>query len=670
MYTQKEELYNMKFPGFTHYLTGLAVPVSALRSSDSLGCGEFADLPALAKWSKSVGLEVIQLLPINDTGSQSSPYFALSAFALHPVYLRIQDLPELKTDKELSKKIKASISRSRKSLNSSERMDYEGTLNTKQKLARRIFDEHSERIMSSSELAEWIEKNPWVREYAVFRVLKAQNEERGWIEWKSLQHPEPGDIEKRWNQKNLMKEHMYQAWLQMRLEQQMTAAVNRLDEMDVFLKGDLPILMNEDSADVWAHPDIFITRLRAGAPPDMFSADGQNWGFPIYDWDTLAEQDYGWWKDRLQQAEKFYHAYRIDHVLGFFRIWAIPETNRLGTLGYFYPSAFIAQEELRHHGLDNARIRWLAEPHISGDQIREAFGESADNIISSTFTRIFDQDLFTFSSKVQGEKAFDSLEISTEQKQILRDWFKDRALIEVADGVYSPSWTFRDCSRYQMLSDHEKNAMEHLVSSHANRSEALWEETGRRLLSFMSSSVQMLTCAEDLGAIPDCVPSVLGELGILSLRIPRWSRNWDAPGQPYYALEDYPALSVCTPSVHDTSTTREWWEREGEREGFWYSLGFTDPCPEHFDAETAARVYSRLLDANSQLCMFQIQDLFALEPGLRQEDAAQERINIPGTLNDFNWTYRIPVDVASLHEYKLLNQRIRELTGPRAERTV
>ncbi|MFW5801424.1 MAG: 4-alpha-glucanotransferase [Spirochaeta sp.] len=660
----------MKFPGFTHYLTGTAVPVSALRSRESIGCGEFADLLPLAQWCKKVGLEIIQLLPINDTGSQSSPYFALTAFALHPMYLRIQDLPELAHQPELAKKLQTRITKIKKVLNAHERMDYEGTLTAKMELIKTVFAANTEEILNSRELSAWIGKNQWVKEYVVFKVLKAENNERSWVDWESHQNPTLKDIENRWKQKDLLQEHMFHAWLQWHLENQLRRVVAELDEMGVFLKGDLPILMNEDSADVWAHRDIFITRLRAGAPPDMFSADGQNWGFPIYDWDTLAEQDYGWWKDRLRQSDKFYHAYRIDHVLGFFRIWSIPEDNSLGTLGYFYPSAFIAQEELRHHGLDDARIRWLAEPHIHGDQIRETLGDQAENIINKVFMQIFDQDLYTFSNKVHGEKFFDQLDITENMRGILRAWYKDRALIEVEDGIYSPSWTFRECSRYHMLSDHEKGAFEHIVATHANRSEAMWAENGRRLLSFMSRTVPMLTCAEDLGVIPDCVPQVLGELGILGLRIPRWSRNWGLPGQPYIPLEDYPALSVCTPSVHDTSTMREWWEREGEKEGFWHSMGFQEPCPHEFTDEVAQKVYARLLECNSRICMFQIQDLFSVDPALRADDPAQTRVNIPGTLNDFNWTYRIPVDVRKLQEYSTLNERVAALTGPRAERTV
>lgn len=660
----------MIFPGFTHYLTGVAVPVSALRSPDSLGCGEFADILPLAEWCASVGLEVIQLLPINDTGSQSSPYFALTAFALHPMYLRISDLPELAAAPAFAKKIRAKISSAAKELNSHKRMDYEGMLNTKMELLRSVFTENSDSILVSSELKDWIQANDWIKEYAVFKVLKAENQERSWVDWDSLQEPTRKNIEDRWKKKALNREHYFHAWLQMRLEQQLRSVVEKMAAMHIFLKGDLPILMNEDSADVWAHRDIFITRLRAGAPPDMFSSDGQNWGFPIYDWETLEEQNYSWWRERLRQSDKFYHAYRIDHVLGFFRIWSIPAESTLGTMGFYFPSAFIAQEELRRSGLDDARVQWLAEPHIRGEHIRESFGDLAEDIITQMFDQIADQDLYTFAHKVHGDTYFDSLQIPDSHREILRGWYKDRVLIEVEDGVYSPSWTFRECPRYHSLSHHEKDALEHLVDSHANRSEAMWAENGRRLLSFMSRTVPMLTCAEDLGAIPDCVPQVLGELGILSLRIPRWTRDWHAPDQPYIELSNYPALSVCTPSVHDTSTMREWWEREGEQEGFWYSLGFQEPCPEKFTPEVAEKVYSRLMDCNSQICMFQIQDLFAMDPELRCENPSQERINIPGTLNTFNWTYRIPIDVQQLNTHTNLNNKISGLTGPRAERTV
>jgi 4-alpha-glucanotransferase len=186
---------------------------------------------------------------------------------------------------------------------------------------------------SPETLGAWIGANPWVREYAVFRRLKEFNGEKSWKEWKEYRNITPEDIERLWNDPAFRGEHIFWAWLQKNAEQQFSLAADRLKKMGIILEGDLPILINEDSADLWAKGGYFDPSLSAGAPPDMYSPQGQNWGFPIYDWRALTQDGYTWWKQRLRQAEKFYQAYRIDHVLGFFRIWASSRENNSAVLG-------------------------------------------------------------------------------------------------------------------------------------------------------------------------------------------------------------------------------------------------------------------------------------------------------------------------------------------------
>ena len=307
----------------SRYLTGVLVPVAALRSDENLGVGEFADIPALAIWCQSVGVDLIQLLPVNDSGGESSPYSALSAFALHPIYLRITDLPEMELlSSSDQKSIYNTIAAIRDEHSRDPRIRYRKLLAAKLGVVRELFALVVVDEPNRAALNRFTTDNPWIRPYAAFKVQKALNEERSWKEWAKYRDPTADDIETIWADRTLARELLFHVWLQSRLEEQFSAVAGEVADAGLVMKGDLPILMNEESADVWAHRDAFITRLRAGAPPDMFTHRGQNWDFPIYNWDRLAESGYQWWKDRLNQAAKFYAAYRIDHVLGFFRVWA------------------------------------------------------------------------------------------------------------------------------------------------------------------------------------------------------------------------------------------------------------------------------------------------------------------------------------------------------------
>ena len=658
----------MQFPDSSHPLTGISLPLSSIRTKNSIGCGEFSDLPQLAQWCAQCSLDIIQLLPVNDSGDNNSPYSALSAFALNPVYIRIQDIEELQQNKSLLNSISTSLKTHRAELNSGP-VRYQHTLAYKLELLETIFSSCSDAIATSKTLKDWIAANPWIIQYAVYKVLKAENEQKAWFEWHDLQSPSPEDIQKRWQTASLQKQHFFHAWVQMLLEQQFLKAARATAELGILLKGDLPIMMSQDSADVWAHRQQFICRLRAGAPPDMFSSEGQNWGFPIYDWESMEDNSYSWWKKRLQQAEKFYHAYRIDHVLGFFRIWAIPAHNEGGSLGYFFPAAYIAQEELLHAGFPQERIRWLAEPHIPGDAIRTCLQDQTDKHVHHLFKQIGSEDLFVFSHTLPGDRYFNSLDLQNHQIDQLKKWYRDRALIEVEDDVYSPAWNWKDCSRLQQLDEREQKAFAYIVTNHANRSEAIWADHGKKLLKILCDTSNMLPCAEDLGAVPDCVQPVLADLGILGLRIPRWTRQWSLPDQPYIDIEEYSPLTVCAPSVHDTSTIQGWWQEDPTAVAqFWQSLGLAQDCPTAMTAEAAKQLYERILECASRLLIFQIQDVLLLDPELTPKQPEKDRINIPGTISDTNWSYRIPVMLDQLLENTKLSSSISRLAEKRRKR--
>ncbi|GAB1455660.1 hypothetical protein MASR2M48_09670 [Spirochaetota bacterium] len=161
----------------------------------------------------------------------------------------------------------------------------------------------------------------------------------------------------------------------------------------------------------------------------------------------------------------------------------------------------------------------------------------------------------------------------------------------------------------------------------------------------------MMPCAEDLGAVPDCVPRVLAELKIPGLRVPRWMRLWDEPGQVFRPLEDYGVLSACTPSVHDSSTLRAWWEEEEGREEFCKAYCPTLlPAPKFLAAKDVPVVLKALAGAPSLLFVTQVQDIMDACDELRSDDPSIDRINVPGTVAPFNWTWRMPSAVEDLEE--------------------
>lgn len=658
----------MDFPGLQGFMTGVAVPVSALRGDLDVGVGEFADLPRFGRLCRDSGLQVLQILPINDSGFDSSPYSALSAYALHPIYLRISDLPEL-ADSRTADTVAPLLEQMRRNAEARVTVAYHEVLDAKFAILRTIYEAVTRSPSSEREIQEWIGRNDWVKPYAVFRIYKDRNGQSAWWQWNELTDPGPDDIDAVWDNEAHRTDLLFYAWMQMRLEQQLSQAVERLEALGVYLKGDIPILMNDDSADVWLHRESFRRDLRAGAPPDMFSRDGQNWGFPLYDWDVMKRAGYAWWKNRLYQADKYFHLFRIDHVLGFFRIWAVPAANESGMLGYFRPSRYLTVDELLSAGLDEGRIRWLSEPHISGEQVRDIFDGYADPAAAERcFSRIGDEDLYLFSSEIAGERDIHALPVSDEHKGALLELYRDRALLNIGRNRYTATWVFRECSRYQSLTNDEKTAFEALVARADLESQQVWEEHGRELLGFMCSTVRMLACAEDLGVVPDCVPRVLQELGILGLRVPRWTREWNTPGEPFVAPSGFPYLSVCAASVHDTSSLRGWWYEDPDaREGFWAALGLPEPAPAEYTPEVARQVLTALAGTGSALCMFQVQDLMSLCGDMVPDDPEDERINVPGTYNSENWTYRIPRTTGELEEHPGFMDRIRDLVDARRQ---
>ena len=635
------------------FLTGTAIPVGALKTSNSCGVGEFLDLIPFADFCKKAGLKLIQLLPVNDTGTESSPYSALSAFALHPLYISLKSLPEVEGKEE----ILAEITKLQKKYEKLPRFPYRELRRKKLDLLQKIFDSEKDKILSSDELKSWIKDNPWVQVYSIFMQKKEKKHEASWKEWGETQ-PTKKELDEIWSDKKNQDGNLFYAWVQMRLDQQFSKASEYAQSLGIKLKGDIPIMMNEDSCDAWAFPEYFNDEMRAGSPPDGPNPVGQNWGFPIYNWDNLKKDDYSWWKQRLIQASKYYQVYRIDHVLGFFRIWATPQRESTAMLGWTQPFEPITTDELHNLGFSDDRITWLSVPHVPTNQI-EAVNNGdylgTHGILAKIMDRIGNEEMWRFKPEIKGEKDIWASDIPDHVKPRLAELWRNRALVKVSDGLYSPLWTYHGTTPWQTLSDDEKYRLGQLIVTKYSRMEVLWEEQARTLLGDLTSCTDMVACAEDLGSNPESLPRVLNDLSILSLRVVRWSRNWNAGGEPYYQFWEYPYLSVTTSSVHDSSTARLWWLKEGDAWDFYRTFpGDTDVQPGTYNSKTARYLLSKMAESNSAFCIHPLQDFLGLVDEYFDENPDNERVNIPGSVNEFNWTYRLPVSVEKLIKNKEL----------------
>lgn len=709
--------------------TGVVVPLSALRTQTCPAVGEFTALKPFADFCKQSGLSVIQILPVNDTGTQSSPYSGLSAFALHPLYISISALPEfdaaMKSDKtfagayhtfekEFKARAKSSPKNAPDGINSfitGDRFDYDAILSEKIRILHLLYawiekqvfaqekkvpvDSHAKMqvvtAVSGQSFAQqfitqtdkFVRDNKWIIPYAVYKNLKDAAMQASWKEWpenlRTLSHDQ---IMLRWNNRALRSSHNFFVWCQMRAAEQFKDAAEYIRSQNIILKGDLPILMNEDSCDAWAWPEFFNHDLRAGSPPDGENPVGQSWGFPTYNWDRLAADNYSWWKDRISVAANYYSAFRIDHVLGFFRIWAVNQNESTAYLGHTEPCHPFSRKELNELGFDDSRIRWLSQPHIPTNLIEDITWnhDEAHRILSLVADRLGNEELWLFKKDMLADKQIyattfyaDDADKDNRIKAALVNKWRDRALIEIQADSFVRVWNFRDSTSWKSLSWDEQQKLSKIISENDEKENALWKKQATTLLSAITSASDMTACAEDLGAIPAVVPEVLHKLNILSLRVVRWCRIWGNEGQPYIPLTEYPPASVTTTSVHDSPTLRQWWSDEKGSVAAYIRLWdsndenplFDNMAPvkaeESFSPKVASFCLGSAASSASAWYVNPLQDYLYLEQKYYLQNKDAERINTPGSVNNFNWTYRMAMTVEDLVENKSLINSIRNI---------
>ena len=541
---------------------GVCVPVFSLRSEQSCGVGDFGDLYRFIDWAAEVGLKVIQLLPVNDTTDthqwgDSYPYNIMSAFKLHPHYIDLNQLPPLKDKKRMT-----AFRRQQRELNALSYSDYEAVDRVKNEYLKALYEE--QQCAEKFSLSEYIQHH---------------------------------------------------------LHQQLQRAADHARSLGIILMGDLPIGVSRNSSEVKEHPTFFHLDGQTGAPPDTFSQQGQNWGFPTYNWQAEGIEE--WFDERLHNMEQYFDALRIDHVLGFFRIWEIPQEQIYGTLGHFSPALPLTAGEIEYFGL-SFRRDFLTHPFINDRVIDRLFGIHA-NYVRDTFLVQKAYGLYDLKDEVSTQRRVMEYFDGRGDENSL--WIRDGLCRLVANVLFLEDPRQPDMFHpriqawqepvYDTLSSEEKDAYMRIYNHFFyQRHNMFWGKTGYDRLSRLQQSTHMLLCAEDLGMLPDCVQPVLDSLRILTLEIQQMPKH---AGEEFTHLDGNPIRSVATITTHDMAPLRLWWQEQPERAQRFYTtmLQKQGRAPEQLPAHLAEEIIARHLYSPSMLCILSLQDWLAMDHELR-----------------------------------------------------
>ena len=643
---------------------GVAIPVFSLRSENSFGTGEFSDLKKMIDWVEKTGQKIIQVLPVNDTTIShtwvdSYPYNAISIYALHPLYLGLSEFP-LK-----NKELFVSYQQRAQRLNMLPSLNYEEVMKLKNSYFKDLFDETGQEIILTDNFKAFYKTNEdWLFPYACFCLLRDKFGTAAYSEWNEFGHYDKNRLERLIREDALAKQVIETCYfIQYLLHVQFSDVREYAHGKGIVLKGDIPIGISRNSVEAWVDPQLFNMDTQTGAPPDDFSMTGQNWGFPTYNWDEMEKDGYQWWIRRFRKMTDYFDAYRIDHILGFFRIWEIPLHSTQGLLGYFSPARPLTIDEIERAGLVFDEQR-MTVPFIHKDYLDKMFGDFTPKII----------DLYLDST---GNQQF-CLKDFCDTQQKIKHLFVERnddENIFIRDGLYSlcnevlfvrdkkesdcfhPRISAQSSHSFSYLDEVSQVAFSWLYDDfYYCRHNEFWKQQALKKLPALISSTRMLVCGEDLGMIPLCVPEVMNELQILSLEIQRMPKIF---GVVFEDLNKIPYHSVCTTSTHDMSTIRGWWKENRELIQHYYNeiLGIQGLAPDDCIPELCRKIISLHLKSAAMLVIIPLQDWLSVDANLRVENPDEERINIPA-ISQHYWKYRMHLTLEKLLEAKDINDYI------------
>ena len=644
---------------------GVAIPVFSLRSKTGLGIGEFCDIKKLVDWASICNLKMVQVLPVNDTIAtktwvDSYPYAAISVFALHPLYVNIQAIGTPK-----DKKAQALLNQGLIDLNNSETVDFEGVMKIKFELFSILFQEQKISFFKNKAFLAYFEENKiWLKSYSAFCYLRDKTQTVNFENWKENKKYSDTLIDKICDTKfeDFDKVALYY-FIQFHAHTQLLEATNYARTKGVILKGDLPIGIYRYSCDAWVAPHLYNMEGQAGAPPDDYAEAGQNWGFPTYNWEVMANDNFDWWKNRMISLSTYYDALRIDHILGFFRIWEIPTQQIEGTLGLFNPRLPFQKWELENFGLHCDLSRFTA-PYITENRLQILFGDQAE---------------FVKNEFLESENGILKLKTNVDTQVKIRDLFQktnfkkyknlEKSLIklvgeillitEIIDGqtVYNPRITLFTTSSYKELDYHNQQIIKQLYDNYFfQRHNDYWEKQAYSKLPALLNATNMLICGEDLGMIPKSVPGVMKALNIVSLEIQRMPKGQTEFGN----TETYPYFSVCSPSCHDMSTVRGWWENDAATTQRFYNnnMRWYGEAPRSCSPFVVETIVNQHLYSPSMWAVFPIQDLVGIDGRLRKADAKSEQINEPSNPQHY-WRFRFHIPIEDLLSEHDFNQKLK-----------
>ena len=660
------------FPIFAWKAAGVVVPIFSLRSEGSFGVGDFGDLKLMVDWAAKTSQRVIQILPIYDTTitntwTDSYPYNSISIYALHPQYADLRQLPELK-DAEAKERMETL----RKELNALPQIDYERVNNAKREYLRLLFEQEFAATSKKATFKKFFDDNKeWLVPYATFSFYHEKYGTATFSEWPD-HHTLPDDEREKMGKAGTKEYKAVAYWyfIQYILDSQLRDAHSYAQANRVLLKGDIPIGISRDGVEAWVEPKYFNLNGQAGAPPDAFSANGQNWGFPTYNWDAMLADGCSWWVRRFRKMAEFFDAYRIDHVLGFFRIWEIPANAVHGLLGQFAPSLGMTREEIEGYELHFDEDRYT-RPFITDWTLDRIFHEDADKVKEIFLDRL-DDERYQMKPEYDTQRKVEAWYkgIKNEELRIKNENLRDGLYALISDVLFLRD--HKDPNKfhprigvqldfiYEQLWDNDKYNFNRLYNDYFyRRNNQFWYQEAMKKMPKLTQATRMLVCAEDLGMVPDCVPWVMNQLRILSLEIQSMPKDDKVR---FGHLSRNPYRSVCTISTHDMSTLRQWWDEDYERTQDYYNsmLHRGGAAPHPLPGWLAKEIVSRHLTSPSLLCLLSLHDWLSIDEHLRLADADAERINIPANPRHY-WRYRMHLTIEQLLASEDFNQTVKEL---------
>jgi 4-alpha-glucanotransferase len=636
---------------------GVAIPVFSLRSKNSCGIGEFMDIKLLVDWAKSVGLKLVQILPVNDTTAthtwtDSYPYSAISAFALHPMFLNLA-----KAAGDTHANLLKDIAEDQQRLNKLEVVDYEAVNNLKWGFIKQLYPLQKKAVFASADYKQYFELNKhWLVPYAAFCYFRDKYNSADFHTWQShitynaeealaLLEPSAKSF-------NDIAIHLFVQYL---LHLQLKEAAQYAHDNGIIVKGDIPIGIYRYGADAWQHPELYHMDMQAGAPPDDFAITGQNWGFPTYNWEKMKEDGFAWWKQRFEQMSYYFDAFRIDHILGFFRIWSIPTHSIEGIMGHFEPSIPVHIHEFNQKGIWFDYIRYC-KPYITEQLLTDNFGDQKDHV-KYTFLNYDGFGKYQLKPEFETQQKIENY-FTWQQDNDHNRWLKKQlfsllsnVILFEAEGSQGQQFHFRfgieETTSFKELDEHLQYQLKELyVDYFFKRQDSFWMYGALQKLPALKRATNMLVCGEDLGLVPGCVPEVMHQLGLLSLEIQRMPKD---PKRTFFHPADAPYLSVVTPSTHDISTIRGWWEEDRDltQQFFNDELGQWGASPYFCDAWVNKAIVVQHLYSPAMWSIFQLQDILGGDRKIRRPNPHDERINVPANPKHY-WRYRMHLTLEDL----------------------